>query len=407
MVSALWQRLEQTLAQHDRAGTRKVFTPLVAPQGPHSAVQVAGGPKLPVTVLSSNDYLALANQPRVVAAAQEALAQYGAGTASVRFICGTMKIHEELEAALAALHHQPAALTFASAWMANTALFATLLQPGDVVFSDALNHASIIDGLRLLPRGVTKVVYPHNDMAALEKLLHEHRQAAVKMIVTDGVFSMEGSIVDLPTLVELARRYQATLVVDDCHGVGVLGAHGQGVVEHFGALTTGGVDIITGTLGKALGGGAGGYVAGPVAVIEMLKQAARPHLFSNAISPATAATSLAALQVLADEPGRLTQLRQNVKHFRACLTQQGLTPGGGETGIVPILLGDTATAIAVAAQALARGVMVTGFGHPVVPEGQARLRAQISAGHTTAQLTAAAQVLAELVQKVRREYHAL
>ena len=400
MASVLWQRLDETLAAHDRAGTRKTFTPLVAPQGPQSAVQVAGGPKLPVTILSSNDYLALANHPRVVAAAQEALARYGAGTASVRFICGTMKIHDELETALAAFHHQPAALTFASAWMANTALFATLLQPGDVVFSDALNHASIIDGLRLLPSGVTKVVYPHNDMAALEKLLHEHRQVPVKMIVTDGVFSMEGSIVDLPTLVDIAARYQAVTVVDDCHGVGVLGASGRGVVEHFGAAVAGRVDIITGTLGKALGGGAGGYVAGPVAVIEMLKQAARPHLFSNAISPATAATSLAALQVLQEEPGRLTQLHSNVKHFRATLAQLGLRPGGGTTGIVPIILGETALAIEAAAKALTAGVMVTGFGYPVVPEGQARLRAQISAGHTTLQLTAAAQVLADVVRQI-------
>lgn len=356
-------------------GTYKSYKHLEGPMAAHSPMAETGGE---VIVLSSNDYLGFASHPDVVKGGHDALSAYGAGTASVRFICGTMAIHKKLEEKIAAFHRQEAALTFSSCWAANTGLFPTICAPDDVFISDALNHASIIDGGRLLKKGVEKDVYGHSDMANLEEILQKHQNAPVRFIVTDGVFSMEGDIAKLPEIVALAEKYNAVLIVDDSHGVGVMGKNGRGTAEHFGLEDK--VDVITGTLGKALGGAAGGYVAGPAYVTEQLVQAARPHIFSNAISPATAGSALAALDLLEKEPARAESLRQKTAYFRAGLIKLGYSPLEGDSAIVPIIIGDTAKAMAVADAMLEEGVFVTGFGFPVVPEGEARVRAQISEG---------------------------
>lgn len=356
-------------------GTYKTYKHLEGPMAAHSPIAETGGE---VIVLSSNDYLGLASHPDVIQGGSDALEAYGAGTASVRFICGTMAIHKQLEEKLASFHRQEAALTFSSCWAANTGLFPTICAPDDVFISDALNHASIIDGGRLLKKGVNKDVYRHSDMAHLEEILQKHKKAPVKFIVTDGVFSMEGDIAKLPEIAGLAEKYEAVLIVDDSHGVGVMGKNGRGTAEHFGLEDK--VDIITGTLGKALGGAAGGYVAGPAYVTDQLVQAARPHIFSNAISPATAGSAMAALDLLEKEPARVESLRQKTAFFRAGLVKLGFSPLEGESAIVPVIIGDTAKAMEVADAMLEEGVFVTGFGFPVVPEGEARVRAQISGG---------------------------
>lgn len=363
------------------AGTYKAYKHLLTPMAANGQMAEADGE---VIVLSSNDYLGFANHLEVVKAGHKALDDFGAGTASVRFICGTMAIHQQLEEKLATFHRQPAALTFSSCWAANTGLFATVCQPGDVFISDALNHASIIDGGRLLAKTVTKEVYRHSDMAHLEELLIKHQAAPVRFIVTDGVFSMEGDIAKLPDIVELAEKYNAVVIVDDSHGVGVMGKNGRGTAEHFGLEDR--VDIVTGTLGKALGGAAGGYVAGSKEVIDKLIQGARPHIFSNAISPPTAGSALAALNLLEKEPQRVERLRQKTAFFRKALKGLGFKPLEGESAIIPIIVGETALAIQVAEAMLKKGVFVTGFGFPVVPEGEARVRVQISEGLTTAHM---------------------
>lgn len=375
MYNAFDDAVKAKLNSLEQAGTYKRYRNLSTPMDARAAM--AG--QRDVVVMSSNNYLGLANHPEVVQAAQQALEKYGAGTASVRFICGSMDIHEALEAALAHLHGVEAALTFSSCWAANTGLIPAICGEGDVVISDALNHASLIDGCRLVGKGVMRAVYPHADLHDLEDILNIHSSARHRFIITDGVFSMEGSLAPLPAICDLADKYHATLIVDDSHGVGVMGATGAGVAEYFGCVER--VDIFTGTLGKALGGAAGGYVAGRKHIIELLKQNARTNLFSNAISPATAGGALAALQVMAQEPQLLKKLHDNVVYFRHRLTEADFKPLPGESAIVPIIIGHTAQAIQVADNLLKRGVFMTGFGHPVVPEGTARLRAQVSAAH--------------------------
>ena len=335
-----------------------------------------------VIILSSNNYLGLSNQPEVVAAGKAALDRYGAGTASVRFICGTFTIHRALEHACARLVGTPASLSFVSCWNANEAFAGTLLTENDVIISDQLNHASIIDGIRLA-KAITRcrsAVYRHGDLAELEAKLEAERGDRVRMVVTDGVFSMEGSIAPLPDLVELCRRHEAVLVVDDSHATGVLGARGRGTAEHFGLV--GEVDMITSTLGKALGGAAGGFVAGAASVCDYLTQRARPQLFSNALPPTVAASSLAAIEYLEAHPDRVTTLQQNARYFRERLLELGFKPLPGETPIIPVILGETAAAIRMSDLLLQEGVFVTGFGYPVVPQGEARVRCQISAAHT-------------------------
>jgi glycine C-acetyltransferase len=317
----------------------------------------------------------------------------------VRFICGTFTIHRALEAACARLVGTAASLSFGSAWNANEAVPATLLTEHDLVISDQLNHASIIDAVRLA-KAITKcqsAVYKHADLDDLEGKLREARDRRVKMVITDGVFSMEGAIAKLPDLIELCRKHEAVLVVDDSHGTGVLGKHGRGTAEHFGVL--GEVDIVTSTLGKALGGAAGGFAGASAAVCDYLTQRARPQLFSNALPPTVAASSLASIEYLEQHPERVTSLRENARYFRDQLLGLGFRPLAGETPIIPVILGETAAAIRMSELLLNEGVFVTGFGYPVVPQGQARVRCQISAVHTREDLD---QALAAF-QKVGRQ----
>jgi glycine C-acetyltransferase len=395
VINPLEERIAPELERFIREGTYKRLNFLDSPQAPR--VQMEGRGE--VIILSSNNYLGLSNEPGVVQAGKDGLDRYGAGTASVRFICGTFTIHRALEAACARLVGTPAALSFVSAWNANEAVPGTLLTEHDLVISDQLNHASIIDGIRLA-KAITKcqtAVYQHGDLADLDAKLTAARDRRVKLVVTDGVFSMEGAIAKLPDLMELCRKHHGVLVVDDSHGTGVLGKTGRGTAEHLGVW--GEVDIITSTLGKALGGAAGGFVAASAAVCDYLTQRARPQLFSNALPPTVAASSLASIEFLEAHPERVTALRENARYFRDQLLGLGFKPLPGETPIIPVILGETAAAIRMSDLLLAEGVFVTGFGFPVVPQGQARVRCQISATHTRGDLD---QALAAF-RKVGRE----
>jgi len=366
---------EQVGAELDalrEARTYKRFLTLESAQGAVVRMTDRGE----VIVLSSNNYLGLAGHPDVVRAGIEGLERYGAGTASVRFICGTFEPHHELERALADVSGTEAALSYVSCWNANEAVIPSLTDETTVILTDELNHASLIDAIRL-SRPAKKVIYPHSDMASLRDALAEAPREARKLIVTDGVFSMEGDLARLPEIVELARVFDAVVIVDDSHGVGVLGETGRGTVEHFGLL--GEVDVITGTLGKALGGAAGGYVASSEEVCDLLAQRSRPQLFSNALPPTVACSALRAIEVMLEQPELLARLRENTRVFRALLVEAGYRPLDGEAAIIPIIVGETAEAIALSSRLLDEGVFVTGFGFPVVPEGTARVRVQMSA----------------------------
>jgi glycine C-acetyltransferase len=351
---------------------------LASPQG--ARVQMEGRGE--VVILSSNNYLGLSNEPSVVKAGIDGLEQFGAGTGSVRFICGTFTIHRDLEKGIADLVGTEASLSYVSAWNANEGLTATIVEQDDFVVSDALNHASIIDSIRLA-KSITKcttAVYQHSDLDDLRSKLESAKGARRRIIWTDGVFSMEGSIAKLPEILQLAEEHDAIVAVDDSHGTGVLGATGRGTAEHFGVL--GEVDIITSTLGKALGGAAGGFVAGSASLCDMLTQRSRPQLFSNALPPTVAASALGAINHLERHPELVQKLRENTSYFRSAITEAGFKPLSGETPIVPIIVGETATAIKMSDMLLDEGVFVTGFGFPVVPQGQARVRCQLSAAHS-------------------------
>ena len=354
------------------ANTYKTFLTLRSPQGP--LVEMEGHGE--VLVLSSNNYLGLAAHPEVIKAAKEALDRYGAGTASVRFICGTFEPHLELEAELAELVGTEAALTYASCWNANEALIPSLTDENTVLISDELNHASIVDAMRLA-KPARKVIFGHSDLDQLREALQSCETGQRKLVVTDGVFSMEGDLARLPELVELTREHEAILIVDDSHGTGVMGATGRGVAEHFGLL--GEIDVITSTLGKALGGAAGGFVAASHEVCDLLAQRSRPQLFSNGIPPSVASSALAAVRVLRSQPELVERLHTSSRTFRERLAEVGLSPLPGEAAIIPIIVGDTAFAIELSRRLLDEGVFVTGFGYPVVPEGTARVRVQMSA----------------------------
>ena len=328
-----------------------------------------------IIILSSNNYLGLANNPEVVRAGQEALERYGAGTASVRFICGTFSIHRELEQKLAAFLGTEASLSYVSCWNANTGALPVLAGEEDVIISDALNHASIIDGVRLSK--ARRLIYQHADMGELEQRLRSSQDAGTRLIVTDGVFSMEGDLAPLPEIVELAHKYDAVTVVDDSHGSGVMGQTGRGVAEHFGLQ--GQVDVITGTLGKALGGAAGGFVASSAQVIELLTQSSRPQIFSNALPATIAASAMKAVEVLESDPSLVKKLHANTAYLRNGLRERGFQPLDSPSAIIPILVGETSFAIRMSGKLLDEGIFVTGFGFPVVPEGKARLRVQASA----------------------------
>jgi glycine C-acetyltransferase len=354
------------------AGTYKRFNVLESPQGPVVRMEGRGD----VIVLSSNNYLGLADHPDVVTAGIEGLRAYGAGTASVRFICGTFTPHLELERELAELSETEAALTYVSCWNANEAVIPSLTDDNTVIISDELNHASVIDGVRL-SKPERKLVYRHSDMDQLREALGSCEPGRRKLVLTDGVFSMEGDLARLPDILELARTHDAIVLVDDSHGVGVVGATGRGVAEHFGVL--GEVDVLTGTLGKALGGAAGGYVASTEEVCDLLAQRSRPQLFSNALPPTVACSARAAVHVLRTRPDLVSRLHENTRWFRNALREAGFDPLPGEAAIIPIIVGETARAIELSQKLLEHGVFVTGFGYPVVPEGTARVRVQMSA----------------------------
>jgi len=378
----------------------RVYKRLNYLDSPQSArVQMEGRGE--VLILSSNNYLGLCDEPEVVRAGVEGLDRFGAGTGSVRFICGTFTIHRELEKAIASLVGTEASLSYVSCWNANEGLTATVVETGDFVVSDALNHASIIDSLRLA-KSITKcttAVYAHSDMDDLVAKLETARDARRRVIWTDGVFSMEGSIAKLPEILEIARKYDAIVAVDDSHCTGVLGENGRGTAEHYGVL--GEVDVITSTLGKALGGAAGGFVAGTASLCDTLTQRSRPQLFSNALPPTVAASALAAIRFLQSHPDRVAKLRENVRYFREQIVESGFKPLPGDTPIVPIIVGETAAAIQMSDMLLEEGVFVTGFGFPVVPQGQARVRCQLSAAHTRDDLDKAIAAFRSVGKKLK------
>lgn len=384
----------------DQLKTEKVYKRLNYLDSPQSARVIMEG-RGEVLILSSNNYLGLSDEPSVIQAGIDGLKKWGAGTASVRFICGTYTVHRELEAALARFVGCEASLSFVACWNANEAFTGTIAREGDFIISDALNHASIIDSMRLgkaISR-CTTAVYKHADMDDLRARLTEAKSAKRRIIWTDGVFSMEGAIAKLPDILQIARDTDSVVAMDDSHSTGVLGKTGRGTAEHFGVV--GEVDVITSTLGKALGGAAGGFVAGSEALCDYLTQRARPQLFSNALPTTVAASALQAVQYLETHPERVETLRQNTKYFREQIIAAGFKPLPGETPIVPIIVGETAAAIRMSDMLLDEGVFVTGFGYPVVPQGQARVRCQISAAHTRADLDQAIAAFTSVGRKLR------
>jgi glycine C-acetyltransferase len=381
-------RTTAILGHLDQTGQRKGLQVIDGPMGPSITLREFGE----VACFCSNNYLGLANDPQVVEAGIEGLRKYGAGTASVRFICGTLACHEALEARIASLHDQEASYTFTSCWNANEAIFATLCEPGDLIISDALNHASIIDGVRLasvIKKGVHKTVYRHSDFDHLRERLEAAKAnpdvSGQIWLVTDGVFSMEGDIADLRTLRSICDEYDAKLIVDDSHGTGVMGPTGRGTHEHWG-MSGREIDLFTSTLGKALGGGAGGYMAGSKEMIDLMIQRGRPTLFSNALPATVACSADKAIEILMNEPARVAKLRDNVAYARDGIRDAGFEVLESPTAILPIIVHDTAKAIAMSKRLLELGVFVIGFGYPVVPEGEARLRCQISAAHEKSHL---------------------
>ncbi len=342
--------------------------------------------------LCANNYLGLANHPDIIAAAHKALDTYGYGMASVRFICGTQTIHKELEQRISAYLGTEDTILYPSCFDANGGLFETLLDKDDAVVSDALNHASIIDGIRLCK--AQRLRYANNDMDDLEQQLKSATDAKAKLVVTDGVFSMDGTIANLRGICDLADRYDALTMIDDCHATGFLGKTGRGTHEYRGVM--GRIDIITGTLGKALGGASGGYTSGRKEIVGWLRQRSRPYLFSNSVAPAIAATSIAVLDLLEKDNGLMEQLHDNARHFRTQMTARGFDLKPGEHPIIPIMLGDAKVATTMADKLLQRGVYVIGFSYPVVPKGEARIRTQMSAGLTRKQLDTAIEAFTDV-----------
>jgi glycine C-acetyltransferase len=373
--------LDRLARQCDDLRSQGLFKPervLGSPQQP--VVRLADGREL--INLCANNYLALANHPSIREAAHRALDRYGYGMASVRFICGTQSVHKELEARLSAFLGMDDAILYSSCFDANGGLFETLLDEQDAVISDALNHASIIDGIRLCK--ARRLRYANDDLDELETRLKEAADARVKLIATDGVFSMDGVIARLKPICDLADRYGALVMVDDSHATGFVGAGGRGTPEYRDVM--GRIDILTGTLGKALGGAAGGYTAARKEIVAWLRQRSRPYLFSNSIPPVIAATTLRVLDLVESSDELRANLRRNTAHFRSRMTEAGFTIVPGEHPIAPVMLGDAALAARFAEKLLERGVYVIGFSYPVVPMGKARIRTQMCAGHTPEQL---------------------
>jgi glycine C-acetyltransferase len=378
MNPAFQQHLTRQLDELRSAGLYKGERVLSTAQG--TRVRVLDG--TPVLNLCANNYLGLAQHPAIREAAHEGLDRWGYGLASVRFICGTQDVHKQLEARLTSFLGTEDTILYTSCWDANGGVFETLLGPEDAVISDELNHASIIDGIRLCK--AQRHRYRNNDLADLEAKLKEAASARFRLIVTDGVFSMDGTIANLRGLCDLADRYDALVMVDDSHAVGFMGKTGRGTHEHQGVI--GRIDILTGTLGKALGGASGGYTSGRREIVELLRQRSRPYLFSNTVAPCIAAASLRALELLGSSTELRDRLESNTRYFREAMTRAGFQIVPGEHPIVPIMLGDAALAQRFAAAMLERGVYVVGFFYPVVPHGKARIRTQMSAAHTRADL---------------------
>ena len=347
--------------------------------------------------LCANNYLGLANHPEVIAAAHKALDQYGYGMASVRFICGTQTIHKELEARISAFLGTEDTILYPSCFDANGGLFETLLGPDDAVISDALNHASIIDGIRLCK--AQRYRYANSNMQDLHTQLQEASGTNTKLIVTDGVFSMDGTIADLVGICDLAAEFDTLTMIDDCHATGFLGKTGRGTHEYHGVM--GRIDIITGTLGKALGGASGGYTSGRKEIVGWLRQRSRPYLFSNSVAPMIAAASIAVLDLLERDSSLQQQLHENAAYFRAKMTDRGFELKPGEHPIIPVMLGDAKLATTMADKLLARGIYVIGFSFPVVPKGQARIRTQMSAGLTREQLDKAIDAFTSVGRELR------
>src|ERR1051325_11110224 len=372
------RQMEAQLAEISAAGAYKRERVIVTPQG--TTIRVADGK--PVLNLCANNYLGLAQHPAVGAAAREALAKWGYGLASVRFICGTQGVHKQLEKKLTEFLGTEDTILYSSCFDANGGLFETLLGPEDAIISDELNHASIIDGVRLCK--AQRFRYANNDMADLEMKLKEAASARFKMIATDGVFSMDGYIANLPAICDLADKYNALVMVDDSHAVGFMGKRGRGTHEHCGVM--GRVDIITGTLGKALGGASGGYTSGRKEIIELLRQRSRPYLFSYTLAPAIAGASLKVLELLTASTELRDKLEANTRFFREEMSRLGFSILPGTHPICPVMLGDAAFATKFADAMLEHGVYAIGFSYPVVPQGKARIRTQISAAHSSEEL---------------------
>ncbi len=385
--STLKQIVSEQLASIRAKGLYKSERQLLSPQ--NTDISVAQGR---VLNLCANNYLGLANHPRIIEAAIKGLRDHGYGMASVRFICGTQDIHKELERAISTFLGTDDAILYGSCFDANGGLFEVLLDERDAVISDALNHASVIDGIRLCK--AKRFRYAHGDMKELEARLHETRPFRLRLVATDGVFSMDGDLAKLDHIVELAERFDAAVMVDDSHATGVIGRRGRGTPEHFGVADR--IDIVTSTLGKTLGGATGGFTAGRAGVIELLRQRSRPYLFSNSLPPSIAAGALQALALVAEGDSLRARLSENAAFFRARLTELGFRLIPGNHPIIPVLLGEASLATSMADRLLEEYVYVVGFSYPVVPEGQARIRVQMSAAHTREQLEHAVAAFAKV-----------
>ncbi|MEM7236165.1 MAG: glycine C-acetyltransferase, partial [Planctomycetota bacterium] len=382
---------QSTLDSIRESGMWKDEREIVTPQSAAVEVSSDGGARR-VLNFCANNYLGLADHPEIVAAAKEAMDRYGYGLSSVRFICGTQEIHSQLENALSEFLGAEDTILYSSCFDANAAVFETLLGPEDAVISDALNHASIIDGIRLCK--ASRHIAKHSDMADLDRCLEASKDARVKLYVTDGVFSMHGEIADLGAVAKRMAEHNTIFVVDDSHALGVLGSGGRGTPDECGVAPQ--VDLITGTLGKALGGASGGFISGRKELIALLRQRSRPYLFSNTLAPAMVGGALKALEIVTREPERVQRLRENTEYFRTSMQERGFRIGAGSHPIVPILLGDERRTVEAAKSLYEKGLFVVGFTYPVVPKGEARIRVQISAGHDRSDLDRAIDLFSEV-----------
>ena len=393
MLAEFEKQLSQTLEEIKSQGLYKTERIITSPQDAH--IVVAGGKR--VLNMCANNYLGLADHPELIKAAKAALDSHGLGMASVRFICGTQDLHQQLEAALTKFLGTEETILYPSCFDANGGLFETLLTEKDAIISDELNHASIIDGVRLCK--AQRFRYKHNDMADLEAKLKEASGARFRLIATDGCFSMDGTIADLKSIVDLAEKYDALSMIDDAHATGFLGKTGRGTHEYRGVM--GKIDIITGTLGKALGGASGGFTSGRKVIVDLLRQRSRPYLFSNTVAPPIVASCLKALEILTASTELRDKLEENTKYFRAAVIERGLTIKPGVHPIVPIMIGDAAKSQKFAARMLEKGVYVIGFFYPVVPHGTARVRTQVSAAHSREDLEFAVKAFAETNEELK------